>query len=61
MKEKVAQFPLPPSQKISFRIGDRLHVLIIPAVPPYHQPKRAEVIPISTTSSGVAEPTEKLE
>jgi hypothetical protein len=60
MKEKVTQFPLPPSQRISFRIGDRVHVLVIPAVLPGRQPKRAEVIPISTTSSEVGPPTGKL-
>jgi len=59
MNEKVTQFPLPPSRRISFRIGDRVHVLVIPVVLPGLQPKRAAVIPISITSDKAGPPTGK--
>ena len=55
MNEKVTPFPLPPSQLFSFRMGGRVHVLVIPAMVPGRKPKRAEVIPISTTSPEVGQ------
>src|SRR6267378_216371 len=50
MHEKVTPFPIPPSQRLYFRMGGRTHVLIIPA-PARRKPKRAQIIPISTTVS----------
>ena len=50
MHEKVTPFPIPPSQRLYFRMGGRTQVLIIPA-PARRKPKRAQVIPISTTVS----------
>ena len=50
MHEKVTPFPIPPSQRFWFRMGGRTQVLIIPA-PARRKPKRAQVIPISTTVS----------
>ena len=47
------QFPLPPSQLFRFRVGGREHILVIPAVRLELRPKRAEVIPISTSSCEV--------
>ncbi len=49
-------FPLPPSELFNFRVGGRVHVLVIPAVRPGLRPKRAEVIPILTTGSGAGQP-----
>ena len=51
MNEKVMQFPLPPRELFSFRVGRREHILVIPAVRPGLRPTRADVIPISTTSA----------
>src|SRR6266478_9281322 len=56
MTEKVMLFPLPPSELFNFRVGGRVHVLVISAVRPELQSKRAEVIPISTTSSEAGQP-----
>ena len=56
MSEKVVPFPIPPSQRVSFSMGGQMHFLIIPA-PARRKPKRAEVIPISTTVSQAGEAT----
>ena len=48
MNENVTQFPLDPKRRVTFRIGGREHVLIIPAIPLARRPNRAEVIPIFT-------------
>ena len=48
MNNNVTQFPIDPKRLVTFQIGGRQHVLIIPAVPLYRRPNRAEVILIST-------------
>lgn len=48
MNNSVIQFPLDPKRRVTFQIGGRERVLIIPAIPLARRPKRAEVIPIST-------------
>ena len=51
MNDKVTQFPLPPRELFSFRVGRREHILVIPAVRRGLRPTRAEVIPISSASA----------
>ena len=48
MNNNVTQFPLDPKRLVTFQIGGREHVLIIPEIPLAHRPNRAEVIPIFT-------------
>jgi hypothetical protein len=42
----VTPFPLDPKRRVTFRIGGREHVLIIPPIPLARGPNRAEVIAI---------------
>jgi hypothetical protein len=46
MNNNVIQFPLDPKRRVTFQIGGRKRVLIIPAIPLARRPKRAELIPI---------------
>jgi len=46
MGNNVTPFPLDPKRRVTFRIGGREHVLIIPPIPLARRPNRAEVIPI---------------
>jgi len=48
MNNNVTQFPIDPKRLVTFQIGSRHHVLVIPAVPLARRPNRAEVILIST-------------
>jgi hypothetical protein len=48
MNNNVTPFPIDPKLRMTFQIGGRKHVLIIPAISLARRPNRAEVIPIST-------------
>jgi hypothetical protein len=51
MNDNVTQFPPDPKRLVTFKIGGREHVLIVPAFPLARRPNRAEVIPISTKAT----------
>jgi hypothetical protein len=51
MNSNVTQFPLDPKRLVTFQIGGRKHVLIIPVISLVRRPNRAEVIPISTKAT----------
>ena len=46
MGNNVTPFPIDPKRRVTFRIGGREHVLIIPPIPLARGPNRAEVIAI---------------
>jgi hypothetical protein len=48
MSENVMQFPLPPGQLWSFRMGGREHILVIRPIRRGQKRKRAQVINIAT-------------